>query len=630
MWILESNPNLFKSDSHTFRMLYSQLVDLYEDLGKNSNRLHKINAVAQLLKLTEVKDLPIIMLLLQGRIFPNYDERKIGVAARLVLKSINIASGIPARKIEQEWKNSGDLGVATQNLMDKKRQAILFSTALEITKVFQNLQNLSELAGKGTVDRKVKIIAELLTSAKPVEAKYIVRTVLEDLRVGIGEGNIRDAIVWAYFPFFKDLYGKSFAPKGKTLTISSSDLPKDLQSYQILVVDANTKAEKQRIAREVYKIIIGAVEEALNLTNDFGVVAETAKSQGMRGLTQIKLQTGTPLKVMLFQKATNMENAFERVGKPAAFEFKYDGFRLQIHNNKDIKLYTRRLEDVTNQFPDVVKAVKSSISAKTYILDAEVIGVDSKGKWLPFQSISQRIKRKHRIQEMVEKIPVIVNIFDAIQIDGTNLLKSPFSDRRKALERVTKQGNSINLAEQLITDSSTQAQKFYEKALDLGNEGLMAKNLQAPYKPGSRVGYGVKLKPTMETLDLVIVGAEWGDGKRSSWLSSYVIACIDDDSGEFLEIGRVSTGLKEKDEEGLSFEELTKQLKPLIIQESGKIVTVSPKVVVQVDYEEIQKSSKYGSGYALRFPRVVSLRVDKPATETSPLSLIEDLFYAQK
>jgi len=231
---------------------------------------------------------------------------------------------------------------------------------------------------------------------------------------------------------------------------------------------------------------------------------------------------------------------------------------------------------------------------------------------------------------MVKKIPVVINVFDAIQIEGKSVLKEPFKKRRELLKKIIKEiPEKIQLAKQLITDDVKKANEFYQESLSLGNEGIMGKNLEAPYKPGSRVGYGVKIKPIMETLDLVITRAEWGEGKRAKWLSSFTVACQDED-GNIIEIGKVSTGLKEKSEEGTSFEQITEMLKPLILKEKGKEVKVKPQIVVEVAYEEIQKSPTYESGYALRFPRFIKLREDKPVDEISTIEEIEELFFGQR
>lgn len=585
-------------------MKYSELVKVYDKLESTTKRLDKTYFISQFLKKVPEAELDAIVLLLQGIIFPKYDERKIGVASRLVLKALNTATGIEVDKIEKEWKNIGDLGEVAEKLVGKKKQATLFSQELSVKKVFDNIRNLAELEGPGTVDRKVKLIAELLTSAKPREAKYIIRIILEDMRVGVGDGTIRDALVWAYF-------GKEIG----------------------LVYDEKEKTVEFKEGREKYKEYLDVLQEALDISNDFSKVAKVAKEKGINGLKKIELKTEKPIKVMLFQKAKDFEDAFERVGKPAAFEYKYDGFRLEIHKKGDeVKLFTRRLENVTKQFPDVVRFVKDSVKAKDFIIDSEITGIDPKTKkHLAFQNISQRIKRKYDIDKMTKEIPVMVNVFDIISHDGKSLINEPYKERISVLKRIVKkQAHKIQQAEQIITADMKEVQKFYEKALAMGNEGVMAKNLEAPYKPGSRVGYGVKIKPTMETLDLVIVGAEWGTGKRGKWLSSFNIACRDPDTGELLEIGKFGTGVKEKAEEGTSFEEMTNLLKPLIKSEKGKHVKVKPKIVVEIDYEEIQKSPTYSSGYALRFPRLVKLRSDKPVDEITTIDMVEELYFAQR
>src|SRR3989344_8222533 len=318
---------------------------------------------------------------------------------------------------------------------------------------------------------------------------------------------------------------------------------------------------------------------------------------------------------MLFQKAHDIEDAFERVGKPCAFEYKYDGFRLQIHKKSGkITLYTRHLENVTKQFPEVVKYAETHIDADNFILEGEAVGFDPKTKkYKPFQFVSQRIKRKHDIEELSKKLPVELNIFEVIYLNGKNCIKEPYEKRREMIEKIIKEEKwKIIIAKQIVTSSEKDAKKFYEEALANGQEGTMAKNMKGIYKPGSRVGFGVKIKPTMDTLDLVIVGAQWGEGKRSKWLSSFTIACLDEDTGEYVELGNVGTGIKELEGEGVTFDQLTKLLQPLIIEDKGKTVKVTPKIVVEVDYEEIQKSPTNSSGYALRFPRVVNLREDKP------------------
>jgi len=578
-------------------MQYSVLVGVYEQLEATSKRLEKTFILSEFLKSAD--NLDKVVLLVQGRVFPNWDQRELGMAAKLLVKALSLATGAALDKIEHVWKETGDIGTVALELTKKKSQATLFSQPLSVQKVFDNLQKIPELEGLGTVDRKVQLVAELLTSASPVEAKYIIRTILGELRVGLGEGTVRDAIVWA---FFGDRAGVKYDKATNELDLS----------------------DDERMNYDKYVVL---VQEALDVVNDFGEVAKIAKEGG--DLLNVSLKIGKPVKVMLFKKAKDIKDGFENVGKPAACEFKYDGFRLQIHKFSRIKLFTRRLEDVTAQFPDVVQRIAKNVKGDC-IIDAEVVGID-KGKYLPFQSISQRIKRKYDIEEMSRKFPVEVNVFDVLFCDGKNLLKIPFIERRKILEKIiTQVPFEIKLAEEIITDDESVAEKFYKSSLLAGNEGMMMKNLQGIYKPGSRVGFGMKVKPTMDTLEVVIVGAERGEGKRGQWLASFVVAVRDPETGEFVEVGRVGTGIKEKVEEGVSFEQLTQLLKPLILEEKGREVKVKPEIVIEVDYEEIQKSPTYSSGFALRFPRLVRLREERSAEDINTVDDIRDLAESQR
>ena len=576
-------------------MQYSTLVDVYEKLESTSKRLEKTAFAAKLLKETDTKLIPIITLMIQGKIYPAWDDRKIGVASKLVLKAINLATGVDASKVEDEWKKTGDLGKTAENLVEKKQQQSLFRKDLEARKVFDNLEKLSTLEGLGTVNRKIQLIAELLTSASPKEAKYIIKTVLEEMRIGVGEGVLRDAIVWEHFGYTGE--------EGRTDEVG-----------------------------EEYKSYLAKVQEAYDITNDFSEVA-IASRNGEKALGEIKLLPEKPIKVMLAQKVDDVAAAFEKVGKPAFVEYKYDGFRMQVHGfDGKIRIFTRRLEDVTEQFPEVIEYLKKNVKAKSFILDGEAVGYNPETKkYLPFQKVSQRIKRKYEIERMAKEYPIELNLFDIVFLDGKNLIKKEFSERRKLLEKIiTEKKWNVVLAKQLISGDEKEVQQFYEDTLKLGMEGVMFKKTDAPYKPGSRVGHMVKLKPVMESLDVIITGAEWGEGKRASWITSFAIAC-QDESGEFVDIGRVSTGLKElKSDEGTTFSEMTELLKPLIISEKGREITMKPEIIIEVHYEEIQKSPTYSSGYALRFPRFVRLRDDKSIDEVSDISLVEELYYNQK
>ncbi|HLD42126.1 MAG TPA: ATP-dependent DNA ligase, partial [archaeon] len=373
---------------------------------------------------------------MQGKLFPSWDERKIGVASRLILKAINTSTGITLEKIEDEWRKTGDLGIVAENLINKKKQITLFSQQLSVQKVFNNLRKLAELEGTGTVDKKLQLIAELLTSSKPIEAKYITRTLLEELRVGVGEGSLRDAIVWA---FFGDKIGLKYCSDNK-IDISS---------------------------REEYNNYASIVQRAYDLTNDFSSVAEAAKS-GLKELEDMELSVFRPLKVMLAIKVKDIKEGFERCGKPADIEYKLDGFRIQVHKQGNkIKLFTRRLEDVTLQFPEVIEYVKKNVKGDSFILDSEAAGFNPKtGKYFPFQHISQRIRRKYDIAEMAQKFPVELNVFDILYYDGKNLIKEDFQKRRELIEKIiTNNPKKIQIVTNLITEDEKEVERFYKSSL---------------------------------------------------------------------------------------------------------------------------------------------------------------------
>ncbi len=582
-------------------MEYSSLVELYEKLFSTSKRLDKTYHISQFLK-SASSDFDIIFLLLRGRVYPDWNDTKINFAAKMALKAISLSSGIRQDHIEDWWKTMGDLGDVAQRAMSQKKQSTLFTQKLTIKKVYANLTKLSTQEGQGSVDHKIKLISELMTSASPEEAKYITRTVLEDMRVGIGDSTLRDSIAWACFDIMK----------------YNSEEKDDKKKY--IVED-----------REKYNEVMDALQQGYDVANDWAEVFEHAK-QGLDSLAKLKLEIGKPIKVMLYPKAVDFDDAFERVGSPCAFEYKYDGFRMQIHKkNNDITIFTRRLDNVTVQFPEIKELILENINADSCIIDAEAVGIDPKtGKYMPFQHISQRIKRKHDIAAITKKLPIELNIFDIMFYNDESQLNTPFQERRDLLNKITKQTpKKIILAHQMITDSKEKAQEFFKEAVEKGNEGLMAKKLDGIYKPGARVGYGMKIKAMKEPLDLIIVKAEYGEGKRAGWFSSFTVACIDEE-GDLLEIGKVSTGLKEKDEEGTSFNKMTELLTPLVLSEKGKEVTLQPRIIIEVGSEEIQRSPSYSSGYALRFPRFLRLREDKPLSEASSIDYIDKLYRDQK
>lgn len=519
-------------------------------------------------------------MLSNGRVFPDYEATELGIASQLAVKAVAKATGTPQKDVEKKLVSLGDIGLVAEHFVSRKKQSTLRSDHLTVEKVFRTVREIAQQTGAGSQERKLSLISSLITSASPLEARYIIRTLLQQMRVGIAEGVIRDAIAKAF----------------------------------------SVNAE--------------SVERAWNMKSDFSEIAVVARKAGETGLGKIKLEIGKSVQVLLAEKSPDLKTALESFDN-AAMEWKMDGMRCQIHKQgNEILIFTRRLENVTRQFPDMVKLVRKCVSAKECIIEGETIAVDAKTrKPLPFQVLSQRIQRKHEIERMVNEIPIQVNLFDVIYVDGEQLFEKPLRERRKMLEKIITPNDEFRIIGQLTTKDLKKAEKFYKDALRAGQEGVMVKNLDALYIPGRNVAGGwLKVKPTMENLDLVIVGATWGNGKRSGWLTSFVLAVRDPDTNKFLECGMMSTGIKEKKEDAMdvTYDDMTKMLKPLVEKQESGLVKIKPKIVIEVAYEEIQKSPTYASGFGLRFPRFVRIRNEKSERESETIERLQKMYEMQK
>jgi len=564
-------------------MEYFILSDTYEKLEGTSSKLGKAEILSELFKKIPTELLPKTVLLSQGIVYQKYLQLELGIATQMMIRAISKSTGFSSAEVEEKFKKTGDLGLTAEQCIKSKKQSTLLKKKLTVEIVFENLQRLATATGGGSQERKLSLIAELLTSAQPNEARYIVRTILGELRIGVAEGIIRDAIVNAF-----------------------------------LIKEKTGKEEKSDAT--------ASVDYAWNILSDFGEIAKIAKEKGVAGLKKVKVQLGKPIQVMLGEKAENIEQVVKEFGEVAA-EYKYDGMRAEIMRKGDkICIFTRRLEEVTDQFPDIVELCRKGLKVDECIVEGEVLGINPKtGTPLPFQFLSQRIHRKYDIEKMAKEIPVQINLFDIVYLDGEALFDKPFKERRKLLEKSVKIiPKKLQLAKQIVSGDVKELEKFYKEALDAKQEGLFLKVIDSKYVFGRHVGGWYKIKPIMETLDLVIVGATWGEGARTNWLSSYVLACMDPDSGKFLSCGMMGTGLTEEE-----FELMTETLKPLIVSEKGKDVVLKPKIVVEVGYQEIQKSPNYESGLALRFPKLQRIREDKGPEEADTLERVRRLYESQ-
>ncbi len=556
-------------------MEFSKIAENFERLEATQKTLEKTGILAELFE-ESGDELPQVVLLCTGTPFPAWKDLDLGVSSKTLVKIISKATGRSEDEVEKEWKEQGDLGLAAETMVEKKTQQRLMTQEVTVQKAYNRMQKVAEMESEGldgsvNQDKKQKELADLISSSEPREAKYLARIIINNLRLGIGEGTIRDALAEAFF-------------------------------------DGEHVEE---------------IQQAYDFSNDFAEVAKACR-EGLEAVNSLELELYRPVKSMLAKNVDTIEEGFEEVGEPASINYKYDGMRAQIHVKEgEVKVFTRRLEDVTEQFPDVVEAVEENIESDNCILDTEVVGYDPEdGGMIPFQKLSKRIKRKYDIQKLKEEIPVEVRPFDLIYLDEP-ILERPYSERWEKLESiVNEEEKELKLVDNDVTSEAERVQEMQQKSLSEGHEGIMMKNLDAEYKPGNRVGYMVKLKPVMETLDLAIVGAKWSEGRRSDWLGRLFLGCYDEENDEYLEVGKMATGLTDE-----QFQEITEKLKPLITNEDGRKVDVRPEVIVEVEYEEIQESPTYSSGYALRFPRMKQFREDKE--EADSLEKVKGLFEDQ-
>ena len=562
-------------------MKYTILAETFEKLEKTASYLQKNEVIVDLLKKTPVEEMERVVLLLLGRTNPAYVSKETGVGLQQLKKAVAKASGYSSSEVDKLMRQVGDLGEVAKQLLAKKKQVTLFTEHLTVKKVFENVKALPDISGEGSVDKKIAAIAELLASSAPLEAKYVTRTVLGDLRIGVAEGRLRDAIATAF-------------------KVSQDD-----------------------------------VEHAYMLTTDYAVVAKSAAAGGEKGLEKLGLSVGHPVNPMLAQRAESIDEVLKRMGGKAAFELKLDGIRIQAHKDGDtITMFTRRMEDYTNMFPDLIEPIRRALKSKRAILDGELVAIDKKtGKPMPFQEVLKR-RRKYEIKKTIEQIPVEIHFFDVLLSDGETLLDEPYTKRRGVLEKILKPTDKIMIVEQEITGDKEEIQKFMSKALAMGHEGLLAKDLNANYRAGRREFVWLKLKPVLETLDLVVVGGLYGKGKRAGFFGSYILAARDEETERFKTITKCGSGYTDED-----LEELTKMFKKIQLKKPHPEVDIEididahfePRVVFEVAWEEIQVSpaEKHTGGLSLRFPRYIRIREDRRPEEINTVQEITELYTRQ-
>ena len=547
-------------------MKYAELVKVYEDLGATTKRLEKTAILAEFFKKVEVEDLPKITLMVLGTVFPSWSEEEQGIGDKLVMKAVADAVGVSVDDVEDAVRDEGDIGAASEKLYAKKTQMTFFSQPLTVNFVFNQLRKLATLSGARSTARKISNILELLSSASAVESKYICRTITEELRIGVGEGIIRDGISQAF------------------------DIDK------------------------------AVAERAHMLTNDVGLVAKVAALEGEEGLKKLTLTPGKPVKPMLAQLSPGVEESILEM-KCALCETKYDGIRMQVHKNGDeITLFTRRLENITKAIPEVVDMIRDAFPNEDFIAEGEVIATRD-GKPLSFQHILRRVRRKYDIEEAMESVPLNVYLYDLLYFKEAKV-DEPIIKRREILENIVDTSvDGVYLSDivQVGPDNIPDAINLFNKSIDGGHEGIMIKKCSEPYIPGVRGKKMLKFKAEPETLDAVVIGGVKGIGKRGDFIGSYLIALQDYDGLKTL--AHVGTGLSDDD-----LARLTKLMEEYKISEKGTRITVHPKIIFEIAYSEIVKSPEYEAGYSLRFPVVKRIRTDKGLADIDTVERLESMF----
>ncbi|MGH7357131.1 MAG: ATP-dependent DNA ligase, partial [Candidatus Rokuibacteriota bacterium] len=361
------------------------------------------------------------------------------------------------------------------------------------------------------------------------------------------------------------------------------------------------------------------VRRAALLLGDLAAVAAVAQAGGADSLSAVGARPFVPLLPMLAEIATDFDEVLRAHGGATALEFKYDGARIQLHRDGDrVSVWTRRLSDVTRSLPDVVEVARGDLVGGPFILDGEVLALDAAGRPLPFQELMRRFRRVHGVEALVREMPLAIHFFDCLMAEGRSLVDRPYAERWEALAAVT---GGRRLAERVIVRSADAARAVLERALAAGHEGVMAKDPASPYEPGGRGKRWFKLKPA-RTIDCVIVAADRGSGRRVGWLSNYHLAVRDGDG--FADVGKTFKGLTDTE-----FAAMTERLRALAVADDGYTVRVRPEIVVEVEYNEIQRSPTYPSGLALRFARVSRIREDKAPGQATTLEELRALYERQ-
>jgi len=551
--------------------LFKSLSELLEKVEATTKRLEIIDLTSNYIKTLTPQEIEPAVSMMVGRAFPKYNQKTLDVSWSTVTGVLEQVSQLNWERFREEMATTGDIGSATKAVLEKsktRKQTQLKQKLLTIMEARRAFEAIAQTSGAGSRAKKELQITILFSQATPVEAKYLVKIFTGEMRTGLHEGLMEQAIAKAF------------------------DVP------------------------------LKKVQHAGMVLGDIGEVAAILKTQGLAGLEKAGFSVFRPVKLMLAQTAQSIKEALKEFSGKTAFEYKYDGARVQIHKqNGSVEVFSRRLSNVTESLPEIVELIKRNVVAKSAIVEGEVVALDSAGYPIAFQHLMRRFKRTRDVASIAQKIPLTLYLFDILYLNGESLIIQPYHQRRQILSETA---GEINLSKQIVTDKIDEAGDFLKEATAAGHEGLMAKKLDSPYIPGRRGKKWLKIKTVLETLDLAITAAEYGYGRRKSWLSDYYLAARDPETGEFLDLGKTFKGLTDTE-----MAEMTRQLEAYAIRREGHRVVVIPKIVVEVTYNEIQRSLKYKSQMALRFARITRIRDDKTPEEADTICKVKEIYEKQ-
>jgi DNA ligase-1 len=566
--------------------------------------------------------LSTVVRFVKGTVFPAWSSQTLDVGPALLHETIAQAAGpnIDSADVENRLADYGEIGaVAASYDLSGQRGLSAFTTStsdpLTITRVNDTLRAVASASGDGSESRRRDLLFGLFSKASSSEARILARLTLGEMRIGVGTGTVRDAIISGFIqpPTDNDIESAKTHEDTQPAPVASQSQTDNTD----VSISEDEQTERSNPDSSANSDSAAVVERALQVSNDYGMVATVARNQGRAGLADISLEVGRPIQAMLAQAADSVDavDTWDAV----AVETKFDGARVQIHTDgESVSLYSRNMENVTDPLPEIVEFISQRVTVPA-ILDAEVVAVSDDGNPLAFQEVLRRFRRKYDIDAMRDSVSLNVYVFDCLHVDDTDLLDMSLRQRRDKLRGLFETTDALSPF-QITTETDVIAQARTQ-ALSNGHEGVMLKDPDSTYNPGSRGQHWLKHKPDVETLDLVVTGAEWGEGRRANVFGTFVVSArTTADEPQFEPLGKVATGLTDD-----QLDALTEQLRPHVRSEDGQTVMIEPAIVVEVGYEAIQRSPTYTSGFALRFPRVVGIRHDKAVSDADSLSRVRRL-----